>query len=83
MPSGIKIDNVSRTIFIKSATNILSAFLPMKKYTVGVPFRACFIRLVFQYAYGLLPQSFWNFDQMQALVHASILQFLSLYYKTS
>lgn len=48
MPSGIKIDNVSRTIFIKSATNILSAFLPTKKYTVGVPFRACFIRLVFQ-----------------------------------
>ena len=27
--------------------NILSAFLPMKKYTVGVPFRACFIILVF------------------------------------
>ena len=48
MPSGIKIDNVSRTIFIKSATNILSAFLPMKKYTVGVPFNTKVLKQIME-----------------------------------
>jgi NAD(P)H-hydrate repair Nnr-like enzyme with NAD(P)H-hydrate epimerase domain len=31
IPSGINMDRASRTIFTKSATNMLSAFLPMKK----------------------------------------------------
>ena len=31
IPSGTNMDRVSRTIFTKSVTNMLSAFLPMNK----------------------------------------------------